>query len=131
MTTSKVDFGRSEIVDALMIAAMVVVGHEALDLVFQITRQIVVLQEDAVLQGLMPTVQSCLESSGGTEHRGREPGHDVSSISRDRPRRMRTVVGQPPPPMDDLGFAAPRSIERHLECGGDALGLHGGAQLPG
>jgi hypothetical protein len=37
--TSKVDVGRGEIVDALVIAAVIVVGHEGLDLVFQITRQ--------------------------------------------------------------------------------------------
>src|SRR4030081_2438754 len=33
--------------------------------------------------------------------------------------------------MQHRGFVDPRSIERHLERGGDVLGLHGGAQLPG
>jgi hypothetical protein len=33
-----------------VIAAVVVVGHEGFDLLFQIARQVVVLQQDAVLQ---------------------------------------------------------------------------------
>jgi hypothetical protein len=39
-----------------VIAAVVVVGHEGLDLVFQVAWQVVVLQQDAVFQRLMPTL---------------------------------------------------------------------------
>ena len=38
---------------------MVVVGHEGFDLLFQIARQVVVLQQDAVLQRLVPTPSPC------------------------------------------------------------------------
>jgi hypothetical protein len=43
-----------------MIAAVVVVGHESLDLVLQIARQIVVLEQDAVFQRLVPTLDLTL-----------------------------------------------------------------------
>jgi hypothetical protein len=47
LAASEVDVGRGQIVDALVVAAVVVVGHEGFDLIFQITRQIIVLQQDA------------------------------------------------------------------------------------
>src|SRR4029077_9582080 len=48
-TASEVDVGRGEIVDALVVAAVVVVVDEGGDLGFEITRQEVVFQQDAVL----------------------------------------------------------------------------------
>ena len=60
LTASEVDVGWGEVVDALVIAAVVVVGHEGLDLVSQIAGQIVVLQQDAVLQGLVPALDFAL-----------------------------------------------------------------------
>jgi hypothetical protein len=43
-----------------VIAAVVVVGHKGLDLGFQIARQVIVLQQDPVLQRLMPTLDLAL-----------------------------------------------------------------------
>jgi hypothetical protein len=40
------------------------------------------------------------------------------------------VVGQQPWPMDP-GLVERRGLQRHFERGGDVLGLHRGAQLPG
>ena len=45
-----------DVFQALVIALMVVVFDERLDLRFQITGKEVVLQQDAVLQGLVPAV---------------------------------------------------------------------------
>ena len=61
MAAPEVDVGRDQIVDALVVAAVVVVGHEGLDLVFQITGQIIVLQLDAVLDGLVPALDLALD----------------------------------------------------------------------
>src|SRR5437660_1845207 len=33
--------------------------------------------------------------------------------------------------MEDAGLVEPRGMQGHFECGGDVLGLHRGAQLPG
>ena len=51
---SKVDVSRSEIVEALVIAGMVVVvRHERGDLAFEIAGQVVMLKQDSVLERLM------------------------------------------------------------------------------
>ena len=49
-----------EVADTLMVAVVIVVIEEGTDLVFQITRQEVVLQQDAVLQRLMPALDLAL-----------------------------------------------------------------------
>ena len=52
LSSPEVDIGRSEIVEALVIADVVIVRDEAIDLPFEITGQIVVVEQDAALQGL-------------------------------------------------------------------------------
>lgn len=54
LATPGIDVGRGEIVQALVIAPMVVVPDKGVDLSFLVTWQKVVFQEDPVLQGLMP-----------------------------------------------------------------------------
>src|SRR5262249_15249301 len=54
------DVGWGEIVDALVITAAVVVVDEGGDLGFEIARQEVVFQQDAVLQGLVPALDLAL-----------------------------------------------------------------------
>src|SRR5262245_26780523 len=56
----EVDVGWSEIAEALVVAAMVVVLDESRDLAFEIARQVVVFQQDAVLQRLMPAFDLAL-----------------------------------------------------------------------
>jgi hypothetical protein len=54
---SEVDVSRSKIVEALVVAGTVVVGHEGGDLAFEIAGEVVVLKQDAVLERLMPTLE--------------------------------------------------------------------------
>src|SRR3954464_10718665 len=63
-----VDVGRGEIAKALMVAAMIVVLDEGRDLAFEIAGQVVVFQQDAVLQRLMPAfdLALCLRMVGRT-----------------------------------------------------------------
>jgi hypothetical protein len=53
---SKIDVSWGEIVEALVIAGMVVVRDEGRDLAFEIAGQVVVLKQDAVLERLMPAL---------------------------------------------------------------------------
>ena len=57
---AEVDVGRGQIVDALMIADVVVVFDEGVNLPFEIAGQIVVVEQNAVLQGLVPTLDLSL-----------------------------------------------------------------------
>jgi hypothetical protein len=57
---SEVDVGRREIAQALVIAGMVVMSHEGGDLTFEIAGQVIVLEQDAVLERLMPALDLAL-----------------------------------------------------------------------
>src|ERR1700690_2372639 len=57
---SEVDVSRGKIVEALVIAGMVVMRHEGGDLAFEIAGQVTVLKQDAVLERLMPALDLAL-----------------------------------------------------------------------
>ena len=57
---TEVDVGGSEVGEAFVVAVVVVVHDEGTDAGLKIARQIVVFQQDAVLQGLMPTLDLTL-----------------------------------------------------------------------
>src|SRR3981189_1654694 len=57
---AEVDVGRGQIVDALMIADVVVMFDEGVNLPFEIAGQVVVIEQNAVLQGLMPALDLSL-----------------------------------------------------------------------
>jgi hypothetical protein len=57
---AEVDVGGREVTEALVVAAVVVVIDEGGDLPLEVSRQEVVFQQDAVLQGLMPAFDVAL-----------------------------------------------------------------------
>ena len=60
LAASEVDVGRRQVADALVVAQVIVVGDEGVDLGFEVARQVVVLEQDAVLQRLMPALDLAL-----------------------------------------------------------------------
>ncbi len=60
VAASEVDVGRCEVLQAFMIAAVIVVIDEAIDVGFEIARQVVVVEQDAVLERLVPTFDLAL-----------------------------------------------------------------------
>ncbi len=61
---AKVDVGWCDVVQALVVALVVVVFDEGPDLAFKVAGQIVILQKDAVLHGLVPTLDFASFTSG-------------------------------------------------------------------
>ena len=59
-TTTEVDVGRRQIFQAFMVTAMIVVIDEFGDRPFQLTRHVVVLEQDAVLERLVPALDLAL-----------------------------------------------------------------------
>ena len=59
----EVDVSWGKIVEALVIAGMIVMRHEGGDLVFEVAGQVVVLKQDAVLERLMPAKSSAFWTS--------------------------------------------------------------------
>src|SRR3954465_12488485 len=60
LASAEVDVGRGEVGEALVGSKVIVVSDELADLGFEVARQIVVLQQDAVLQRLMPSLDLAL-----------------------------------------------------------------------
>ena len=60
MSTSEVNIGGREVSKALVIALVIIVRDEGIDLCFEMAGQVVVLEQDAVLQGLMPALDLAL-----------------------------------------------------------------------
>ena len=60
LRSAKVDVGRREVFDALMIANVIVVLDEGADLSFEIAGQIIVVEQNAVLQSLVPALDLAL-----------------------------------------------------------------------
>ena len=56
----EVDVGGRQVGDALVISQVIVVGDEGLDLGFEIARQVIVLEQDPVLERLMPALDLAL-----------------------------------------------------------------------
>ena len=86
---AEVDVGGGEVGEAFVVAAVVVVLDEGADAGLEIARQIVVLQQDTVLQGLMPTLDLALGLGMVRCRRGRDPYPDPQARLQDR-RRCRT-----------------------------------------
>ena len=70
LTASGVDVGRGQVAQALMVAPVIVVLDEGFDLGPEIARHIVVFQQDAVLQRLMPPLEFCPASWDDRERHG-------------------------------------------------------------
>ena len=131
LATSEVDVGGCEITEALMVAPVVVMLDEGGDLRFKGTRQEVVLQQDAVLQGLVPALDLALR----LRMIWRAPHMRHVPILEPCPQIFGdvawSVVGQQPwAPRQPSAVTAGR-FERQVQGAGDVLGLHGRAQLPG
>jgi hypothetical protein len=60
LAATEVDVGRGEFVEALVVAVVVVVVDEGRDGPFEVTREIVILKQDAALQGQMPALDLAL-----------------------------------------------------------------------
>jgi hypothetical protein len=60
LAAPEVDVSRCQIGDALVVTKMVVVADEVAELSFQIAGQIVVFEQDAVLERLVPTLDLAL-----------------------------------------------------------------------
>ena len=56
----EVGVGRRHVTQALVVALVVVILDERLDLAFEVSRQEVVFQQDAVLQSFMPSLNLAL-----------------------------------------------------------------------
>lgn len=106
LPSAKIDIGRREIVDALVIAAVIVMLDEGLDVGLEIAGQIIILKQDLVFQRLMPALDFALRLGMA----GRAA--DVINVSFSQPLGevfgdiAGAVVGQQPRPVPDADLIA-------------------------
>ena len=60
LAAPEVDVGRRQVCNALVVSQMVVVGDEVADLGLEIAGQIVILEQNAVLESLVPALDLAL-----------------------------------------------------------------------
>src|SRR4026209_1851472 len=60
LAAPEVDVGRRQIADALVVTQVIVVCDEGFDFGFEVAGQVVVLEQDAVLQSLVPALDLAL-----------------------------------------------------------------------
>src|SRR6266481_6107829 len=91
LAAPKVDVGRGEVGDGLVVSQVVVVGDEGGDLGLEIAGQIVVLQQDPVLECLMPALDLALGlgMEGSTDIR-------VTASTAHGPHLQRSASSRPP-----------------------------------
>jgi hypothetical protein len=70
LTASEVDVSRRQVVQALVVSTVVVVLDEPLDALFELSWQVVALQQDPVFSSSGDIGRSCPASSGGKAGRG-------------------------------------------------------------
>ena len=101
LATPEVDVGRSEVGDTLVVSQVIVVGDEVADLLFEIAGQVIVLERDAVLEGLVPAFDLALGL--GMQRRPANMAHALIM----KPLRQiagnvaRAIVAQQPGAMND------------------------------
>lgn len=103
---AEVGIGRCDVVQALVVALVVVVLDEGLDLLFEIARQEVVFQQHTVLQGLMPAFDFALGlgMEGRTAHVIHLLGLDVfGQLARDI---TGAIVAEQARPVQHVGMVA-------------------------
>ena len=127
----EVDIGGREVAQVLVIAPVIVVFDEGGELGFEITGQIVALQQDAVLEGLVPALDLALGlgmlryASGMLDALLIEPfGQIAGDIAG-------SIIRQQPGLMDNLRPIAARCLEGQFQRVGDVFDPHRRAELPG
>ena len=131
LSATEVDVGRREVLQTFVIAPMIVVLYEGVDLQPEITRQVVVFQQDAVLQGLMPSLDFALglrviwRTSNMVHLLIFKP---ISQVTRDV---ARPVIREQARLVQHGCLIAPRSLQRQAEGVGHVARLHRRAELPG
>ena len=60
LAAPEIDIGGREVAQALVVAPVIIVADEGLDLRFEVAGQVIVLQQDAVFQRLVPALDLAL-----------------------------------------------------------------------
>ena len=128
---AEVGVGGRYVVQALVVALVIVMLDERFDLLLEIAGQEVVFQQDAVFQGLVPALDLALRLR--VERRAANVAHGVrlDVIGKLVGNVAGPVIAQQPWAMPNIGRQAARGCQGHIQHVSDVLGPHRAAQPPG
>ena len=129
--SAEVGVGGSHVAQALMIALVIVMVDEGLDLGFEVAGKEVVFLANAVLQALMPALDLALglRVEGRAAHVAHALGFDIfRQLARDV---AGTIIRQQAWPVMYMCLIAARCRQRQVQRIGDVLSAHRAAELPG
>src|ERR1700735_2954171 len=122
---SKIDVGGREIVEALVISGVIISLDESGDLPFEISRQIVMLQQDAVLERLMPALDLALRLGWVRAPAEVSLVFPPQATWRDRRPRMTSRCQREAAAGERRSSDRGRLRQRHVQRRGDVLRCHG------
>ena len=127
--SAEVEVSRREVADALMIAEVIVVLDKGGDLSFEIARQVIVVEQNAVFQVPALDLSLGLRVIGSAAHMlhvlAFEPfGEIVRDVTR-------PIIAQKPWPLPDADVVKAAGRERPVEGVRDVGGAHSGTKPPG
>ena len=122
LTSSGEDVGGRQVAQAFMVAPVIVVLDEGVDLGLKVARQVVVFQQNSILQRLMPALDLTLRhwvirSATAMLHAAAfEPFRQIAGDV------ARPIVRQKPGPMNDIGLIKMSSLQGHVQSLDDIAG---------
>jgi hypothetical protein len=130
LCSAEEDIGGCHVVQAFVVAAVVVVLDEGVDPRFELAGKVVVLEQDAVLECLMPALDLALGLGMTWRTAEMLDLPLVEPLGETRCNVAGTIIRQQARFVWDAHLVATGSGERLLKCAG-AAGCHCGAELPG
>ena len=127
LVPSEVDIGGREVAKALVVAPVIVVLYEGVDLRFQVSRQVVVFEQNAVLQGLVPALDLALRLGMIGRAADMDDIPVIEPFGQVAGYVGGAVVTEQARPMGDLGAITSRCRQSPCQCVSDIAGLHGRA----
>src|SRR6056297_3377247 len=127
----EVDVGGRQVSKALVVALVVVIFDKGADLALEISGQEVMLEQNTVLHGLVPSLDLALGLWVVWRTTDMVHALVLEIIGQVASDVGRAVVAEQPWFGDDGRTVTARSLQGQVERGGHVLGLHRRAKLPG
>ena len=131
LAASEVDVGWGEVVQALVIPAVVIVRDELADAGFEFVGQIVIFEQDEIFHRAVPALDLALRH--GMVRPAAGVGHAIvlEPVGQLAGDIGWSIIAEQSWSVTDLHSVEPCGFERDLQGGGDIGRGHGGAELPG
>ena len=131
LTAPEVDVSPRQVVQALVVSTVVVVPDELLDALFELSWQVVVVQQDPVFHRAMISLDLALRHRVIGFAACMTHALFVEPVGKFARHIGRTVVAEQPRMLIERNLVEAGCLQRQLKCCGHIRGRHGGTELVG